>query len=55
MNYKIKLGVIIDYEVRSLGELWRLESRDKPRCHEDDAFISRTSIESIHVRLVECG
>ena len=35
----LSLGVIIDYEVRSLGERWRLRSLDEPRCHEYDAFI----------------
>ena len=37
--FESRLGVILDYEVRSLGELWRLESLDEPRCHEDDAFM----------------
>ena len=36
----INLGVIIDYEMRSLEELWRLESlHAEPRCYEDDAFL----------------
>ena len=55
--HDVELGVIISYyEVLSLGELWMLESLDKPRCHEDDPFMERTSIfmertsiESIHM------
>ena len=54
INY---LGVIIDYEVRSLGELWKLESPDEPRCYEKDACIDVKNVygEYSRVRLVECG
>ena len=31
--------IIIDYEVRSMGELWRLESLHGRRWREDDAFM----------------
>ena len=31
--------IIIDYEVRAMEELWRLESLHERRCREDDAFM----------------
>ena len=34
----ILLGVIIDYEVHFLGELWKMKSVEEPRCQEDNAL-----------------
>ena len=42
------VGEIVDCEVCSLGEVWRLEELDELRCHEDEAFMKITG-------LVECG